>query len=150
MKKTIKFSFLFTLASFIALVNPLKAQDANKEMKAFVKKFEAAYNKKDAMAIKAMFTDDAVRTNTDGTVTTGSEAIGAEYTSQMKDNDFKVAISQEKAEMQADGSIMASGTYRVTGKTGAGEDVDFSGKYETTDVKVGGTWKISKQVLTAM
>ncbi|MEO6229146.1 MAG: nuclear transport factor 2 family protein [Ferruginibacter sp.] len=150
MKKTIKFSLLFVLATFIAFVNPLKAQDANKEMNAFVKKFENSYNKKDAMAIKAMFTDDAVRTNTDGSVVTGSEAIGAEFTDQFKDNDFKLVITQEKAEMQPDGSIMASGTYRVTGKSGAGEDVDFSGKYEGTNVKVDGKWKIAKQVLTAM
>lgn len=57
---------LLALFAVIALINPLKAQDIKKEMDAFIKKFEAAYNKKDDAALKMLYTEKAVWTDPDG------------------------------------------------------------------------------------
>jgi len=51
-------------------------------------------------------------------------------------------------EEQPDGTVLAAGTYHVTGTSKAGEKIDRNGGYTNTVVKEGGKWKISKSVLT--
>ena len=149
MKKTIKFSLLLALISITAFINPLKAQDATKELLGFTKQFQAAYNKKDDKALKTMYTDDAVRVSTDGTTITGSENIIADLVKNYSVGKVMIAIKQDKV-VTADGSTTTTGTYHVTGKTDAGEAVEIKGSYTNTVVKVKGHWKIAKSVLVAM
>lgn len=148
MKKTIQFSLLFAFVSIIAFINPAKAQDDNKDFTAFAKKFEDAYNKKDAKALKGMFTKDAVRTDADGTVYNGSDSILGALEESMK-NKVTIVIKQEKA-VTENGSTVASGTYVVNGSSQSGEQIDYKGGYVNTMVKEGGQWKIAKQLLTAL
>jgi len=148
MKKTIQFSLLLAFLSIAAFINPVKAQDATKELNAFTKRFEDAYNKKDIKALKELFTRDAVRTGTDGQTQNGNDAIVAIYEELLKGN-VTVAIKQEKV-VTENGSTVATGTYQVTGTSASGEKIDAKGAYNNTVVKEGGQWKISKQNLTTL
>jgi uncharacterized protein (TIGR02246 family) len=150
MKKSIKLSLLSAVISVTAFVTPLKAQDATKELAAFTKKFQAAYNNKDDKTLKTMYTDDATRIGTDGTTSTGCDSIAAQFKDYFTANKVTIVIKQDKVDTQADGSATATGTYHVTGTSNTGEKIDRSGTYTNTVVKVKGHWKISKSVLTAM
>jgi uncharacterized protein (TIGR02246 family) len=148
MKKTIQFSLLLAFLSITAFINPLKAQDATKELNAFTKRFENAYNKKDVKSLKEMFTKDAIRTGTDGQTQNGNDAIVAFYEELLKGN-VTVAIKQDKV-VTENGSTVATGTYQVTGTSASGEKIDAKGAYNNIVVKEGGQWKISKQNLTGL
>jgi uncharacterized protein (TIGR02246 family) len=148
MKKSFKFSLMLTLVSFIAFNTPLIAQDATKELEAFTKKFQSAYNAKDEKTLKTMYTDDAVRTASNGVSVTGSEAIVAQFKEFFTENEVKIELKQTSAEAQTDGSATATGTYQVTGTSKTGEKIDRSGTYVNTVVKQKKQWKIAKTVLT--
>ena len=147
MKKTIKHSLLLMLVSVSGFMLPLKAQDATKELVGFTKKFQEAYNRKDDKALKMMYVDDAVRTAADGTVSTGSEAIVAQFKEFFDANKVTLALKQDKVETAADGSTTATGSYHVTGTSKTGEKIDRKGTYTNSVVKVDGHWKISKSML---
>jgi len=151
MKKTIQLGLLLLFAT--AIVSPLLAQDAkNEDMVKLAKKYEAAYNKKDDKALKDMYTKDATRTDTEGTVLSGSEAIRAALAAAFAETDAsaKLIIMQDKTETAADGAVTSTGTYVATGKTKAGEAFELKGSYTNTVVKEGGQWKIAKSVLSGM
>ena len=95
-----------------------------------------------------LYTDNAVRTDADGTVTTGNENIRLLYIQSWANTNLKLTIKQEKAEKQADGTVIASGTYHATGTANAGEPIYVDGAYANTLVKENGKWKISKTVLS--
>ena len=143
-----QFSLLLGFLAITSIINPAKAQDATKELNAFTKRFEEAYNKKDIRAIKEMFTKDAVRINTDGQTETGNDAIVAAYEElfQMK---LTVTIKQEKTAFD-NGSTVSSGTYQATGSSPSGDPIDAKGSFSNTMVKENGQWKISKQVLNSL
>ena len=148
MKKSIKFGLLVTLA-VAAFINPLKAQEATKELAAFTQRFQDAYNKKDEKALKEMYTKDAIRTMTDGKIVTGNESIGAQFAEYFKD-DVTIEIKQTKVVTETDGTTTTMGTYHVTGTSKTGEKTDRQGGYNNKVVKVKGQWKISKNVLTEL
>ena len=150
MKKSFKPRLLLVLAAFTAFINPLKAQDTKKELEGFTKKFEAAYNKQDGKTLKTFYTANATRTNPAGETVTGNDNIVAEFSTQWADTKMTITIKPEKADSQADGSVITAGTYHVTGTTKAGEKIDRTGGYTNTVVKEGGHWKISKSVLTSL
>lgn len=147
MKKMIKFSLLSVLA-VAAFINPLKAQDATKELTAFVKKFQEAYNKKDDKTLKGMYTKDATRTMMDGKVQNGNEEIRASFAEFLKENAVTIEIKLDKV-IEKDGSTTTTGTYHVTGTSAKAEKVDRTGIFTNAVVKENGQWKISKSVLTA-
>ena len=148
MKKTIHLSLLFTFLSIISLVNTTTAQDATKELTAFTKRFEEAFNKKDIKAIKEMFSKDAVRISAEGQTQTGNAAIVAAY-EELFLNKLTVTITQEKVATE-NGSTVSSGTYHATGSTQSGESIDSKGSFVNTMIKEGGQWKISKQTLNSL
>ena len=148
MKKRIQFSLLLTFLSIAAFISPVNAQNVTKELTAFTKQFQDAYNKKDVKALKEKYTTDAVRTGTDGHIINGSDSIVAYYGEMFK-NDVTVAIKQDKV-TEKDGNTIATGTYEVTGSSTTGEKINLKGAYSNTVVKEGGQWKIAKQALTAL
>jgi len=148
MKRTFKLSWLLIFVLASAFINPIKSQDVKKELDEFVKKFEAGYNKKDDKVLKLMYTDNAVRTDADGSVATGNENIRLLYIESWANTNLTLAIKQEKLEKQADGTVIASGTYQAIGTTNAGERIYAAGAYTNTMVKEDGTWKISKSLLS--
>lgn len=151
MKKTIQLGLLLLFAT--AITSPLLAQDAkNEDMVSLAKKYEQAYNKKDDKALKAMYTKDATRTDTEGTVLSGSEAIRAALAAAFAETDAtaKLIITQGKTETAADGTVTSTGTYIATGKSKTGEAFEYKGTYTNTVVKEDGQWKISKSVLASL
>ena len=148
MKKTIHLSLLFTFLSIISFVDTTTAQDATKELTAFTKRFEEAFNKKDIKAIKEMFSKDAVRISAEGQTQTGNAAIVTAY-EELFLNKLTVTITQEKVATE-NGSTVSSGTYHATGSTQSGESIDSKGSFVNTMIKEGGQWKISKQTLNSL
>ena len=148
MKKTIQFSLLLVFLSMTSLMNPVKAQDATKDLTAFTKKFEDACNKRDIKAIKEMFTKDAVRTDPDGQTQTGNDAIVAAY-EELFQNKLTVTLKQEKVAFD-NGSNVSTGTYQASGTSSSGDSWEAKGTFSNTMIKEGGQWKISKQVLTSL
>lgn len=142
MKKAINILVAATFVFLTAFANPLKAQANKKEMETLANNYADAYNKKDAKAIKEFYTKDAVRVNTDGATTNGSEAIAADAADFFANNNPTIKITVSDV-TESDGILTTTGTY--AGSTGG---TDFSGKYTNTCVKEGGQWKISKSVLT--
>ncbi|MEO8111076.1 MAG: nuclear transport factor 2 family protein [Ginsengibacter sp.] len=142
MKKAINIIAAATFVLLAAFTNPVKAQDNKKDMETLAKNYEDAYIKKDAKAIKEFYTNDAVRVNTDGTTTNGSEAISAEAADFFANNNPTIKITVSDV-TESNGTLTATGTY--AGSTGS---TDFSGNYTNTCVKENGQWKISKSVLT--
>ena len=149
MKKSIRACLLLAL-TVAGFVNPMRGQDVKKELEGFTKKFEATYNKQDIKAMKTFYTADASRTNPAGETITGNDNIVAEFATQWADSKLTITIKPEKADSQADGSVLTSGTYHVSGTSKAGEKIERDGGYSNTVVKEGGKWKISKSVLTSL
>lgn len=143
MKKTILLAGL----AIITLISTIHGQDLKKELDEFAKKFETAYNKKDDKAIKSFYTEKASWTNPDGSTMTGNETISSSLAGYLAENDVTLSLKQNKNEKQADGSVVSVGTYKITGKSKAGETADHGGTYTNTMVKENGQWKISKSVL---
>lgn len=143
MKKIIQAVLSAAFLFMITFANPVNAQDNKKEMEKIAKNYEEAYNKKDLKAIKGFYTKDAVRINTDGTTTNGSEAIGADLTDFFASNSPTITIMVNDCTTQSDGTVVTTGTY-----SGSAGGSDFKGSYTNTSVKEDGQWKISKSVLT--
>ena len=148
MKSVSRLSWLIVLLFASAMINPVKSQDIKKELDEFAKKFETAYNKKDDKALKMMFTDNAIRTEPDGTITSGNDNILMKLTESWSTAKLTLAINQDKVEPQSDGTVITKGTYTVMGTTNAGEMINVGGAYTNTTLKDNGTWKISKNVLS--
>ncbi len=73
MKKRIPFSLLFA-AFFAAFATPLAAQNIEQEVSDFAQKWQAAFNRADAAALGAMYTDQVISYNADGSSVTVSKA----------------------------------------------------------------------------
>jgi ketosteroid isomerase-like protein len=148
MERTFKFSWLLVIVFASAFINPVQSQDVKKELADNAKKFEENYNKKDDKALKMMYTENAVRTEPDGSIITGNENIRIKLAEAWSINKLNLTIKQDKVETQADGTVIASGTYQVTGTTDAGDPFAVGGAYTNTMVKDNGSWKISKSMLS--
>lgn len=144
MKKAIQILATSAFVFMAGFTNAAKAQDTEKDMVTLAKNYEDAYNKKDAAAIKAFYTTDAVRSGQDGTTTNGSEAIAADAADFFTNNAaVQIKITVSKSVTESDGTVTSSGTYE-----GSAGGNSFSGNFTNTCVKVDGAWKISKSVLS--
>ena len=144
MKRAIQILATSAFVFMAVFTNAAQAQDNEKDMVTMAKNYEDAYNKKDAAAIKAFYTTDAVRSNPDGGTITGSEAIGADAADFFTNNgDVTIKITVAKSVTESDGSVTSSGTYE--GSSGGNS---FSGNFTNTCVKENGGWKVSKSVLS--
>ncbi|MEO8820477.1 MAG: nuclear transport factor 2 family protein [Ginsengibacter sp.] len=148
MRKTIPVMLAAAFMVLAAFTNPVKAQDHKKEMATLAQQFQNAYNKKEVKALEGFYTKDAVRVNADGTTTDGNKAIAEVHATDFKQGINKIKITVSKDEPGSDGSVMVTGTFRVTGTSPKGEKIDMSGNYVNTVVKENGHWKISKSVIT--
>jgi ketosteroid isomerase-like protein len=145
MKKTtclfIAFLFAITVQSF--------AQDNSKELNAFTKKFETAYNAADTKALATFFTKNAVRVNMDGTSITGADVIVAEYANSFANSDLQLTINMGKTSNQTASKASTNGTFQVRGTSKQNnEKIEVNGGYENELVKENGAWKISSMKLT--
>lgn len=143
MKKSIRNLTATIIVFMLAIANPIKAQNIEKEMLKLTKKYQDAYNNKDAEAIESFYTKDAVRIDQEGGTLNGSKAIGAVTASFFETSDLKIRITVVKSVTGSNGTVISSGTFE-----GLLDRNPISGNYTNTCVKEDGHWKISKSVLT--
>ena len=146
MKKTTQLGLLMMLVCTLITV-PLLAQNLDKEMVSLTKKYEKAYNKQDVNTMTSMYTSDAVRSYSDGRMNTGTAEIEEAMNQEFSANSVVLSLQHGSAEMNADGTATAKGTYSMSGATGTGEKIEGSGSYTNTLTKVGGEWLLSKSVI---
>jgi uncharacterized protein (TIGR02246 family) len=115
-----------------------------KDVRAFVQNFQDAYNKKDAAALKAMFTTNAERILPDGKATKGAENIAADYSEAFKNANASSTIKLANVQPQFDGSVIATGTYSVYGTSAKGDRVALNGSYSNKMVNENGQWKLTE------
>jgi uncharacterized protein (TIGR02246 family) len=124
------------------------AQDNSKEIAAFLKKFETAYNAADTKALITYFTKNAMRVNADGTSIQGADVIVAEYADSFANTDLQLTINMGKTLNQTASKALTTGTYQVTGSSKqTNEKIEVSGAYENELVKENGAWKINNMKL---
>ena len=148
MKGIRKIALPLTLVFSVAFINTVHSQDVKKELADLAKNFEVNYNKKNDKALKMLFTENAVRIEPDGNIITGNENIRIRLAESWLISKLNLTIKQNKVETQADGTVIASGTYQVTGTAESGDPIALGGTYTNTVVKEEGKWKISKSVLS--
>ncbi len=148
MKKQIKSSLFFAALFCAAFTSNVSAQDVDKEMAVFAQQYQDAYNREDHAALKAFYTDDAVRVAEDGSSITGAEAIRAFLEAQFKGANVRLDIQQHEVSWSDfNHAYISGGTYQVKGASADGQKIDISGKYSNIMLKVNGAWTISKSVL---
>jgi ketosteroid isomerase-like protein len=128
-------------------VNKVSAQ-IGAELEAAVSNFQAAYNRGDDLAIGNMFTNNAVRINTDGTTVNGSEKIKQTYKSGFVTSTLQTANAITNIVFVNADEATVTGTYSINGNIRSnGEEVFSDGIFENTFVKENGVWKISRMQL---
>ena len=143
---------LFALFCFTILGN-LHAQTEADEagIKAFTEKFVKAFNSQDVEAIKKMYTDDAVRIDTEGNKMEGADKIAAHFKDSFIKNNVTLKVEHKSLNWSdAEHAFIAGGTYEVKGAQVVYDiEIHDTGKYSNTMIKEkGGEWKIAKSVLT--
>ncbi len=130
----LKLNVLALVCLLLAGVSPLVAQTAvsggssvDEKVAKFMQRFQDAYNQADATAVGSLFTSDAERTDTEGTATTGSTQIADQYAKMFKSGKWMLTVRAESATQLADGTIVATGSYKATGTKADG----------TTEVRTG-------------
>lgn len=153
-KTTLMKKPLFFFALLLTCPLLLSAQTASNEadMQTFARQFMAAYNSGDHAALAKMYTTDAIRIDTDGETTKGSEQIAAEYAEQLRSNNATLLIRQNDLHWSdAEHAWVATGTYEIYGKSVVYDiDIDLAGHYANTMLEQKGKWKIAHSILTPL
>jgi uncharacterized protein (TIGR02246 family) len=103
----------------------------------------AAFNKGDAAAIAAMYTDDATVLPQGGPMVKGATAIKDLWAGVIKDfSDAKLTT----VELHTMGEVMAYEIGTVTAKTKASPPQDVAGKYIVVWKRSGTTWKLAADI----
>ena len=122
------------------------------EMQAFARQFMAAYNQQDHVALKKMYTKDAVRIDQLGKEIKGADNIAAFFADQFRLNNATLLLKQMNvvwSDLQH--AFVSNGTYEVYGITNVYDiKVHATGAYANTILKQNGEWKIAKTVLTPL
>lgn len=132
----LNFNILAIVCLLLAGVSPLAAQtDASSgssvddRVAKFMQRFQDAYNQADAAAIGTLFTSDAERIDTDGTTVSGSTQIADQYALAFKHGKWMLVFRTESATQLADGTIVATGSYKATGTIGDGPTEVHTGTF---------------------
>mgnify|MGYP002784758767 CR=1 FL=1 len=107
-----------------------------------VRAFTEAYNRRDVQAILALFADDCVLTELDGTTSKGLKALETELTDTFQgEPNAKISVSVDLLQMVAPDVIVEEGktNYFPDGKTLTAE-----ADYQATHVKRGGRWVMTR------
>ncbi len=143
MRKSIPFAILLTafLAAFTA---PVSAQNIEQEVSELAQKWQAAFNRADASALGAMYTDKVLSHNADGSTSTVSKGdIEASFAKDFSEYTLQTEITLRSMLAQPGGKVKVSGTYANRGShKKSGEAIAESGKYEHVVVQEGGVWKL--------
>ena len=145
---------VLTVLLCTAIFSNLQAQSESDEaeIKAFAQTFMDAYNKQDVDAIQKMYTDDAVRVDTEGNEIKGADQIAAYFKDRFMKNNVTLDVKQKNLNWSDyQHAFVASGTYEVKGATIVYDiEIHDTGNYENTMIKQKDGWKIARSVLTAV
>lgn len=150
MKNLLTLTVIFCIATF----GNLQAQSVNDEldMHAFARKFMAAYNDGDPVALRKLYVDDAVRIDQAGKEIKGADNIAAYFADQFRLNNATLLLKQTGLHWSDfEHGWVAKGNYEVYGITNVYDiKVHFTGTYNNTMVKENDQWKIAKTYLTPL
>lgn len=115
-------------------------QDACQAAEDLAKSYEAAFNRKDAAAVAALYTQDGVFVP-EGPILSGREAITKATADAIKAGFSDLAIHTAQAHVVGDMAWVV-GDYSQTGPGQNQTTQRYRGNYGAVDVRDGGTWKI--------
>ena len=143
---------LFVLLSATFFGNLLAQTEADEAgIKTFTEKFVKAYNSQDVETLRKMYTDDAIRIDTEGNKMKGADKIAAYFEDRFIHNKVTLVVNQTNLNWSdKQQAFIASGTYEVKGKTIVYDiEIHDKGTYANTMIKQKDGWKIAKSVITA-
>lgn len=146
-------NILFMTALLCLAGSSLPAQSVNDELElqTFTRRFMAAYNAQDHVALSKMYTDDAVRIDPEGNQIKGVENIAAYFAGQFVKNNTTLLLKHTGIHWSdAEHAWVAKGNYEVYGKTNVYDiAIDIVGSYANAMQKQDGEWKIARSWLGA-
>ena len=148
MKNLMLFAALLGCTLFLSAQTPHDEADIH----TLTRQFMAAYNAGDHAALGKMYTDDALRIDTEGKQLKGADAIAAFYAEEFRANNLTLLVRHERLSWSdAEHAWVAHGTYEVYGKSIVYDiEVAVSGRYANALAKENGGWKIAKSVLSPL
>ena len=114
------------------------------DIRANVLAYQAAYNKEDAPAMIALYTQNSERIGADGKAIKGAANIEASFKETFNNEDGALIVKLANVTPNFDGSVSVKGTYMVNGIAKNGDRVARSGSYMNKAVKENGKWKFSE------
>jgi uncharacterized protein (TIGR02246 family) len=94
-----------------------------------MKNFEDAYNRMDHQAVADLFTTNAERTDADGNTVSGAAQIGEVYKESFAKNKWKLMVRHESAARVEPGTVIGTGSWKVSGTDADGNPVTRTGTY---------------------
>jgi len=142
---------LYAAIAVVGIGSPSFAQSNTRhDVEQLMEAYGGLFDKKDAAAVAALYTDDAVvvsPTSPTMVVKTGRQEIQT-YLQYMLDHDYHIEGKVNSVAVLGDNAAIVLGEYHTIGITGQGSPFDASGHWTALDVRDGNTWKI--RLLTAV
>ena len=132
-------SWKFTEMKIVPAINQIW-----RDIRATVMAYQAAYNKEDAAAMIALYTQNSERINPDGKTIKGAYNIEASFKEIFQNEDGALIVKLANVVPNFDGSVSVSGTFMVNGSAKSGDRVARNGSYNNKAVKENGKWKFSE------
>jgi ketosteroid isomerase-like protein len=138
----------YALVLVATLATPATAVAADENLKQVVDNLASAFNenfnKQNSAAIAAMFTNGGMLIGDAGQIKNIAEYYEGAFKAGLNHHE---AIVDQVQPLGTD-SLIATGEYRITGKSESGTPLELSGFWTGVDVREGGTWKV--RLLTAV
>ena len=119
------------------------AQQPNPEIEKINGQLQAAFNKKDAKALGALYTAEALRIGSTGGFFQGRAAIEKEAADTLagRYKGMKLVLRSGKTQMLTPDVAVTEGTFEITGGS-----TPVRGRYLNTLLREGGQWRIASAV----
>jgi len=118
-----------TNATFAQTKTGTASTSVDDQVMQLTKSWEDAYNRRDHQALTDLLTTDAERTDADGNTVAGSAQIGELYKEAFTRNQWKVVLRHESAARVEPGTVIATGSWKVSGTDADGNAVTQTGTY---------------------
>ncbi len=118
----------------------LLAQSATSDPKQVIEQYQAAYNKGDAKALGALFTENALRLGSDGRAFAGRAEIEQDAAAALSGprKGSRAEIHVARTEVLKPDVALVEGTFEVTGVS-----TPVKGRYLITALRENGRWRIA-------
>jgi ketosteroid isomerase-like protein len=138
----LNFNFLALVCLLLAGTSSLVAQTAVgasstdvDQVSSFNTSYMDAYNRADIKALVKHFTADAERTDGEGTAIAGTDNLEAHYANALQSGKWKLMLRAESATRLADGTVVATGSYKATNTNADGTTEVRTGTYRNELVR---------------